>query len=87
MEPNQEPSSSEGGHFTTPTRAKVQKAIEYAQARGNLHSKQDVFDFFGLGRTRGYAMLKDMDNSRRAHNTDEPENRGRPRHLSKEHID
>ena len=32
-------------------------------------------------------MLEDIDNSRRAHNNDEPEHRGRPRHLSKEHID
>lgn len=46
MELNSASNSTKYGDFNTPTKAKVQGAIEYAQAKGMLHSKQDVFDFF-----------------------------------------
>ena len=61
MEPNLELRLTEKQPHTTPTKAKVQGAFEYAQAKGLLHSKQDVFDFFGVGRTQGYAMLNDIE--------------------------
>ena len=46
MELNSGSDSTKYDGFTTPTKAKVQGAVKYAQAKGILHSKQNGFDFF-----------------------------------------
>ena len=63
---------------------KVQGTIEFLQARGIHHTKQDVFEFFGIARTRGYEMLGNRD--RRKRKPGDPETRGRPSKLSKESV-
>ena len=63
---------------------KVQGTIEYLQARGIHHTKQDVFEYFGIARTRGYEMLGNRD--RRKRKPGDPETRGRPTKLSKESV-
>ena len=63
---------------------KVQGTIEFLQAKGIPHTKQDVFEFFGIARTRGYEMLGNRD--RRKRKPGDPETRGRPAKLSKESI-
>ena len=63
---------------------KVQGTIEFLQAKGIHHTKQDVFEFFGIARTRGYEMLGNRD--RRKRKPGDPETRGRPTKLSKESV-
>ncbi len=63
---------------------KVQGTIEYLRAKGIRHTKQDVFEHFGVARTRGYEMLGNRD--RRKRKPGDPETRGRPTKLSKESI-
>lgn len=63
---------------------KVQGTIEYLQARGIQHTKQDVFEYFGIARTRGYEMLGNRD--RRKRKPGDPETRGRPTKLSNESV-
>ncbi|KAF2195887.1 hypothetical protein K469DRAFT_734281 [Zopfia rhizophila CBS 207.26] len=55
--------------YDTPKRAKVRGAIEYMEARGIPHFKED-------------AMISEGSVDRRYHNTDEPERRGRPSLVS-----
>src|ERR1700722_16128777 len=63
-------------NFETPTKAKVQGAVEYLHAKGRFGENEEVFKHFKVGHTRGYAMLND--NPRRHHNNPEvQENRGR----------
>ena len=64
--------------------AKVQGTIEYLGAKGLPHTKQDVFEHFGIARTRGYEMLGNRD--RRKRKPGDPETRGRPSKLSKETV-
>jgi hypothetical protein len=63
---------------------KVQGTIEYLRAKGIYHTKQDVFEHFGVARTRGYEMLGNRD--RRKRKPGDPETRGRPTKLSKESV-
>ncbi len=71
---------------TSPIKAKVQAVIEFNTAKGLLRSKQEVFDYFKVGRTQGYAMLND-DTNRRRHNTGLPDPRWQPPKLSETNID
>ena len=65
-------------------KAKVTGTIEYLRARGLPHTKQDVFEYFGIARTRGYEMLGNRD--RRKRKPGDPETRGRPSKLSKDSV-
>ena len=86
MGPNLEARASMRHPFTSPTKAKVQAVIEFNTAKGLIRSKQEVFDYFKIGRTQGYPMLND-DTNRRRHNTGLPDPRGRPSKLSETNID
>lgn len=86
MGPNLEARASIAHHFTSLTKAKVQAVIDFNTAKGLLRSKQEVFDYFKVGRTWGYAMLND-DTCRRRHNTGLPDPRGRPSKLSETNVD
>lgn len=87
IHPNLEPRSSERGHYTTPTKAKVQGVIEFMKAKKIDYTKQDVFDFFGVSRTRGYAMLKNKNTNRRHHHAQQVDRRGRRHKLSEKDVD
>ena len=52
-----------------------------------MRSKREVFEFFGVGHTRGYKILNDQETNRRHGHTNKSETRGQPRKLSKKQID
>lgn len=76
MEPVLESRITINTEHTTPTKAK-----------GILRSKREVFEFFGVGHTRGYEILNDQETNRRHDHTNKSETRGQPRKLSKKQID
>ncbi|KAF2183649.1 hypothetical protein K469DRAFT_581963 [Zopfia rhizophila CBS 207.26] len=43
----------------TPKKAKVRGAIEYMEARGIPHFKQDVFHFYEVSHRQGWAMISE----------------------------
>jgi len=63
--PNLEPRFSQTDAYRTPTKTKIHGAIEFCLAKGILRSKQEVFDFFGVGRTQGYTILNNKNTNRR----------------------
>ncbi len=56
------------------------------QNKGFLRSKREVFEFNGMGHTRGYEILK-SDTTRRRNNTGRPDTRGPKFALSEKDID
>ncbi len=62
-----EPRNNEFCHYPTPIKAKVQGTIEYLQSQGVTGKNEEVFRFFGVSHSKGYAML-DSDTNRRHHN-------------------
>jgi hypothetical protein len=53
-------------NFETPTKAKVQGAVEYLHAKGRFGENKEVFKHFKVGHTRGYTILNN--NPRRHYN-------------------
>lgn len=86
MEPKSTPPPASYQHFDTPTKARIQGAIEFAKHEGVFRSKREGFEFYGVGHTRGYEIIK-SDTSRRQHNTGKPDPRGRKSLLSKKDVD
>ena len=85
--------------YPTPTKAKLQGAVEYAEylTRNNLiHTKQRAFDFFHVPRRSGYKMLAANDNedskqeatesARRTTHNSKPEARGTKPKIQPFHI-
>ena len=71
----------------TPTKAKVQGAVEFCQKMGIPFFKEDVFRTFGVTRRRGYEFLRNEPSSRqRREESDAPENRGRHAIISPKDI-
>ena len=71
----------------TPTKAKVQGAVEFYQKMGLPFFKKDVFRTFNVEHRRGHEFLKPEFFARRHHNiSNESENRGRPRIISTNQI-
>jgi hypothetical protein len=67
----------------TPTKSRVRGAIEYMEARGIPHSKEDVFRYNGVSHRQGWAMISEGSVDRRHHNDpDVKERRGRPYIIS-----
>ena len=65
-------------HIETPTKAKIQGAVEFCEKQGISYHKEDVIRTFDVERTRGYAYLREGASSRRHHNnSDVSEVRGR----------
>lgn len=63
-------------HYPTPTKAAVQKTVQYLESCGIRPPKEEIFEQFGVRKTQGYAML--AESSRRHHNDPySTENRGR----------
>ena len=73
-------------HYDTPTKAKVKGAIEFLEAKGIEHKKQEVFDFFGVKSTQGYELLRASTTRKRHHNPELLETRGRHSKLSGSQI-
>ena len=73
-----EPNSSESRmHYPTPTKAKIQGAVEFCDRMGILYFKKDVFRTFNVSHHAGWRALN-QESSRRHHNKpDLPETRGR----------
>ena len=86
MGPNLEARASIRHPFSSLTKAKVQAVIDFNTAKGSLRSKQEVFDYFMVGRTRGYAMLNDETNRHR-HNTGLLDPCGRSSKLPETNVD
>ena len=80
-------SESTNPHFDTPKKAKILGAVEYMEAKGIHHYKQDIFDFFGVSKARGWAIIKE-DSARRHHNRADiqKDHRGRHPKLSAKDI-
>ena len=55
-------------HYLTPTKAKVQGAIEFCEAMNLPHYKEDVFRVLNVKRRQGYDFLRNESSSRRLHN-------------------
>lgn len=65
-------------HNDTPTKAKIQGAVEFCEAMGFDYYKEDVFRHFKTERTRGYVYLRNDESPRCRHNNpDLPETCGR----------
>ena len=72
-------------HYETPTKAKVQGAVEFCQKMGIPFFKADVFRTFNVEQRRGHELLRTE--PRRHHNVSEDsENRGRHRIISLKQI-
>jgi hypothetical protein len=72
--------------YDTPTRSCVRGAIEYMEARGIPHSKEDVFRFNQVSHRQGWAMISQGSVDRRHHRSDRPERRGRPRLITNNQL-
>jgi len=48
-------------HHITPKKAKVKGIVDYLKARGIPYFKSDIFRFYGVGKTRGWAILSEND--------------------------
>jgi hypothetical protein len=47
--------------WPTPTKAKIQGAVEYLERHKISYSKRDVFDTFNISKRRGWAILINKD--------------------------
>jgi len=71
----------------TPTKAKIQGAIEFCERMNIPYYKNDVFRTFNVSKRQGYEMLRPDSSSRRRHNDpDEEETRGRKGLITAKHI-
>ena len=74
-------------HYETPTKSKVRGAIDYLEAKGIPHFKEDVFRHFGVSHRQGWAIISKGSVDRRHHNAEGvEERRGRPPLISQEQI-
>ncbi|KAF1937255.1 hypothetical protein EJ02DRAFT_477424 [Clathrospora elynae] len=73
-------------HHDTPTKSRVRGAIDYMEARGILHSKEDVFRFNAVSHRQGWAMISDGSIDRRHHNAEGPEKRGRKSAITNQQL-
>lgn len=64
-------------HHPTPTRAKIQGAVEFCDAMKISYFKEDVFRVFGTSKQTGWKVLTRENSSRIRHNADISETRGR----------
>ncbi|KAF2193554.1 hypothetical protein K469DRAFT_734875 [Zopfia rhizophila CBS 207.26] len=60
----------------TPTKSRVRGAIEYMEARGIPHSKEDVFRFNAVSHRQGWAMISEGSEDRRHAHTEEAQEHG-----------
>ncbi len=74
-------------HHDTPTKAKVQGAIEFCERMNIPYFKNDVFKTFGVSKHQGYQMLQPEASARRRNNDPEhEETRGRKSLISDKDI-
>jgi hypothetical protein len=52
---------TQGQPWPTPTKAKIQRAVEYLERHKILYSKRDIFDTFNVSKRRGWAILTNKD--------------------------
>jgi hypothetical protein len=70
----------------TPTKSKIRGTISYLEAAGIPHFKSRIFDHFGVGHRRGWAIISDGSEDRRHYTTDGKEHRGRHSLVSNWHV-
>jgi transposase len=72
-------------HFDTPRKSRVNGAVDFARRQKERYGYDflynDIFKTCGVGKTRGYEILKSF-NKQFAHKNVMDETRGRPRLLS-----
>ena len=73
-------------HHPTPTRAKIQGAVEFCDAMKIPYFKEDLFRVFATSKQTGWKMLTTENFSRTRHNADVPETRGRHSIVTPRHI-
>lgn len=74
-------------HHDTPTKAKIQGAVEFCEKQGIPFFKEDVFRTFGVSHAKGYKILNENESSRRRHNNFEAkETRGHPTKITPKDI-
>lgn len=79
-------SSSDQDH-DTPTKAKVQGAVEFCKRMGIPYYKNDVFRTFNVSKAQGYQFLNSETSAQRRHNDpEESETRGRKSIVSTKDI-
>jgi len=71
-------------HINTPTKTRVRVLTQFIQAKGLNCSQNEIFDFVGISKQRGYELLHKED-VRRHHNQLGPELRGRKPLITEEH--
>lgn len=73
--------------YPTPTKAKIQGAIEFCDKMGIKYHTKDVFRVFGVSRPSGYRLLHQNNSNRRHHNNaHKEETRGREQIVTKDQI-
>lgn len=74
-------------HHDTPTKAKVQGAVEFCDRMGIPYHKEDVFRTFNVSHRRGWDMLHPSSSSRRfANDGEKEETRGRKSLVSPQKV-
>jgi hypothetical protein len=69
-------------HYWTPTKAAVREVVKICDSKSLPVFKEDVFRHFGVERTSGYKMLRDISPRRK----NGPEKRGRKPAISPEKM-
>ena len=73
-------------HLDTPRKARVQGAIEFLKAKEIDVKKEDVFEYFEISRASGHRLIQSGASSRRRHNQNIIETRGRKLKVSGEQV-
>lgn len=74
-------------HYPTPTKSKIQGAVEFCDAMNLPYFKEDVFRVFNISHHAGWRAFNDESSSRRYHNIPTiPETRGRHAFVISQHI-
>ncbi|KAK4122584.1 hypothetical protein N657DRAFT_664494 [Parathielavia appendiculata] len=79
------PLSGSVAKYSTPKKVRIQGAIDFLEAKGIPHHKNDIFRFYGASRRSGWRALaepREFDGRRLGHTILRPEQRGRPSKLS-----
>lgn len=75
-------------HYSTPKKVKIQATIDFLEAKGIPHHKNDVFKFWGASRRSGWRALaepRELDGHIHSHSS-RLDPRGRPKKLSTEDL-
>lgn len=88
MEPVLEERDTEKQAHSTPTKVKIQGAIEFLEADEQKDRKRDVFKYFDVEHTQSYKILNDKHTNRRLqHDSTRKDSREGFKKLTKKNVD